>query len=144
MSAHAQGTRRRMPALRAATLALAVAAALAASCGGGGGDDGGGGGGCERISEGPSNLTVQNNLPGGVRAFLPQFAFGADMFAGECNVIGLNARGTTSSIEVRLTRCNNTTDNSSCDGRLTGATRTVFVNLPQGGAATLTVTPAMF
>ena len=129
-----------MPHARTPAAAVLVAAMLASSCGGGGDGDGG----CERISEGPSTLTVRNELSTGVRAFLPQFAFGADMAAGECNVIGLDARGTTTSITVQLTRCNNTVSNTSCTGRLVTPTRSVSVSLPQGGSATLNVTSALF
>lgn len=124
-----------------ANLAIVACSALLASCGGGGDS---GGGGCELVSEGPSKLTIRNSLSGGVQAYLPQFAFGADMFSGECIVIGLDARGTTSSIRVELTRCNNSFSNTSCDGRLVAPTRSVTVNLPQGGAATLEVTPSLF
>lgn len=130
-----------MSSVRGGVAALIVGAVVASSCGGGGDGDSGG---CERISEGPSTLTVRNELSTGVRAFLPQFAFGADMFAGECNVIGLDARGTTTAIEVRLTRCNNSAADSSCTGRLVAPTRNVTVSLPQGGSATLAVTPSMF
>ena len=121
---------------------FAACAALLASCGGGG--DGGSAGGCEVISDGPSKLTVRNNLSTGVRAYLPQFAFGADMLAGECDVIGLDALGTTTSIRVELTRCNNTSSNSDCDGRLVSPTRAVTVFLPQGGTAALDVNADLF
>ena len=122
-------------------IAIAACVALLASCGGGGDS---GSGGCELVSDGPSKLTIRNSLSTGVQAFLPQFAFGADMFSGECIVIGLDARGTTSAIRVELTRCNNSFNDSSCDGRLVAPTRAVTVNLPQGGEATLEVTPNLF
>ncbi len=115
--------------------------ALLVSCGGGGD---GGGSGCELVSDGPSKLTIRNNLSTGVQAYLPQFAFGAEMYSGECVVVGLDARGTTSAIRVELTRCNNSFSDSSCTGKLVPPTRAVTVNLPQGGGATLEVNAALF
>ncbi len=115
------------------------------SCGGGGSDDSGGSSGaCERISAGSSELVIRNELATGVRAFLPQFAFGADMLAGECNIVGMNIPASLPSVQVELTRCNNTQANSDCDGRLVAPTRTQSVSVPQGGRATLTITASMF
>lgn len=133
-----------MLTLRAPVVALVGASLVFASCGGGGGDGGSATGACEEVSAGPSKLTVNNTLGTGVRAYLPQFAFGSDMFTGECNVVGLDARGTTSSIRVELTRCNNSFADSDCTGKLVAPTHVEVVNLPQGGAATLVVTAAMF
>jgi hypothetical protein len=127
--------------LRGRLCTIVACGALLASCGGGG--DGGSSGGCELVTDGPSKLTIRNNLPTGVEAYLPQFAFAADMYSGECVVIGLDP-GTTTFIRVELTQCNNSFSNSDCTGRLVPPTRAVTVNLPEGGAATLEVNASLF
>lgn len=114
-----------------------AACMLLASCGGG--DDGG----CEQVSAGPTNLTIRNALPTGLRAYLPQLAFGADMAAGECNVVGFDGRGAIS-LRVEVQQCRNRADDTDCTGRLLGAVRVLTVPMAQGESKSVTVDAATF
>ncbi|MBK9360585.1 MAG: hypothetical protein IPM99_05295 [Rubrivivax sp.] len=98
---------------------------------------------CEQVTAGASNLTVRNQLPSGLEVFLPQFAFGADMLSGECNIIGLEFPGSLS-IRVELTQCANSGDDSDCTGRKFGPTRVRTISLTRGGSATLVIEPSNF
>lgn len=116
---------------------LLMAAALLAACGG---DDGGG---CETVSSGPTKLTIRNDHATGIEAFMPQLSFGADMVAGECNIVGFDARGAIS-LRVEVTQCSNTSSDSNCDGRKFGPTRVLTVAMAQGEEKSITVNAATF
>lgn len=126
-------------------LATAVLVLQLSSCGGGGDSSpGGASGACERVSAGSRSLTIRNELASGVEAFLPQFAFGADMAAGECNTIGLEYTAAAVAVRVELTQCTNTPGDTNCTGKLFGPTRISTVNLPRGESRTLTVNADTF
>lgn len=131
-------------------LATVLAALCLTACGGGGGgdDDGGGGGGnssaCERVSAGPTDIVVHNQLSTGVRAFFGELAFGSDMLAGECNTVGFDTLGRSMAIRVELQQCSNVLANSLCDGLLFGPTRTVSVLVTPGNAYSVVVDAATF
>jgi len=112
---------------------------MLSSCGGGGG----GGGGCEQVSSGPANLSIRNNLSVGLRAFMPQLSFGADMAAGECNIVGFDARGSVS-LRVEAQQCQNTGSNTDCTGRLFGPTRILTVGIANGESKSLTIDASTF
>lgn len=131
--------RRIAKALAAATLALQLA-----SCGGGGSSSSSTSGACERVSAGTSSLTVKNELATGLEAFFPQFAFGADMAAGECNIVGLEYSAASVFVRVELRQCTNTPGDTNCTGKLFGPTRISTINLPRGGSSTLTVNADTF
>jgi hypothetical protein len=98
---------------------------------------------CEQVSLGSSALTVKNQLPSGLEVFLPQFAFGADMLSGECNIVGLEFSGSVD-VRVELTQCANSPANSDCTGTKYGPTRVRSISLTRGGSATLVVDPSTF
>lgn len=116
---------------------LAAAAALLAACGG---DDGGG---CETVSSGPTQLTIRNDHATGIQAFMPQLSFGADMVAGECNIVGFDARGAIG-LRLEVTQCSNTASDSNCDGRKFGPTRVLTVAMAQGEQKSVTINAATF
>ena len=129
----------------ATALAAAVAALQLASCGGGGDSSpGGSSGGCERVSAGTSSLTVKNELASGLEAFFPQFAFGTDMAAGECNIVGLEYTAASLFVRVELRQCTNTPGDTNCAGKLFGPTRISTIDLPRGGSSTFTVNADTF
>ena len=129
------GRRRIAKVLAAAALLLQFA-----SCGGGDSSSGD----CERVSAGASSLTVKNELASGLEAFFPQFAFGADMAAGECNIVGLEYPAASVFVRVELRQCTNTPDDTNCAGKLFGPTRISTIPLPRGGSSTLTVNADTF
>lgn len=114
-----------------------VATALLSACGGG--DDGG----CETVSSGPTKLTIRNDHATGIEAFMPQLSFGADMVAGECNVVGFDARGAIN-LRLEVTQCTNSSSDSSCDGRKFGPTRVLTVAMAQGEEKSVTINAATF
>lgn len=141
----------REPRLHQRGALVAVLAALSvAACGGGGGGDGGGGGGggassaCERVSAGPTDIVVRNQLSSGVRAFFSELSFGADMLAGECNSVGFDTVGRSLAIRVELQQCSNVLANSDCDGLLFGPTRTVSVLVAPGNSYSVVVDAVTF
>ena len=139
--------RARRPRQRCALMDVLAALSLAACGGGGGGDDGGGGGGasaCERVSAGPTDIVVRNQLGTGVRAFFSELSFGADMLAGECNTVGFDTGGRSLAIRVELQQCSNVATNSGCDGLLFGPTRTVSVLVAPGNSYSVVVGAATF
>jgi hypothetical protein len=139
-SACTGGRRRTAKALGTAALVLQLA-----SCGGGGDSSSGGtSGACERVSAGTSSLTVKNELASGLEAFLPQFAFGTDMAAGECNIVGLEYATASVAVRVELRQCTNTPGNTDCAGKLFGPTRISTILLARGESRTLTVNSDTF
>ena len=133
------GRRQITNVLAAVTVVLQLA-----SCGGGGSSSSSAVGACERVSSGASSLTVKNELASGVEAFLPQFAFGTDMAAGECNIVGLEYSTASLFVRVELRQCNNTSGDTNCAGKLFGPTRISTILLPRGGSSTLTVNSDTF
>jgi hypothetical protein len=129
---------------RGALVAVLAALCLTA-CGGGGGDGGGGGGSsaCERVSAGPTDIVIRNQLSTGVRAFFSELAFGSDMLAGECNTVGFDA-GNRPTIRLELQQCSNVPTNSDCTGLLFGPTRTVNVPVTPGNSHNVVVDAATF
>lgn len=130
-----------------AMLAALTLTACGGGGGGGGGDDGGGGGAssaCERVSAGPTDIVIRNQLSTGVRAFFSELAFGSDMLAGECNTVGFDTRGRSLAIGVELQQCSNVLANSQCDGLLFGPTRTVSVLVTPGNSYSVVVDAATF
>lgn len=127
-----------------ATLAAMVVLAAACGGGGGGGDDDGGNAACERVSAGPTSITVRNSLSTGLQAVFEELSFGADMLAGECNIVGFDTGGRSLAVHITLRQCTNTAANSDCTGGLFGPVRTRTVNLAPGDASTLTVDAATF
>ena len=129
-------------------------AVLLCACGGGGGGSGSEAGGgsisstgtaaCERVSQGSSTLVVTNRLAGGVEVVLPQFAFGANMFSGECVMMGLEFPQAALTVRVEMQQCANTFEDSDCRGRLFGPTRTTSVVITRGATVSLDVTAAAF
>lgn len=116
---------------------LLLAVALLTACGGG--DDGG----CETVSSGPTKLTIRNDHSTGIEAFMPQLSFGADMVAGECNIVGFDARGAIN-LRLEVTQCANTSSDSNCDGRKFGPTRVLTVAMAQGEEKSVTINAATF
>lgn len=132
---------------RRALVAVLAALSMAACGGGGGGDDDGGGGAssaCERVSAGPTDIVVRNQLSSGVRAFFSELSFGADMLAGECNTVGFDTVGRSMAIRVELQQCSNVFTNSDCEGLLFGPTRTVSVLVTPGNSYSVVVDAATF
>jgi hypothetical protein len=126
--------------------ALAAATFLAAACGGGGGGDDGNGGNamCERVSAGPTSITIRNSLSTGLQAVFEELSFGADMLAGECNIVGFDTAGRSLAVHITLRQCNNTSANSDCTGGLFGPARTRTVNVSPGSSSNVTVDAATF
>jgi hypothetical protein len=100
-------------------------------------------GSCERVSSGSSTLIVRNQLPSGLEVFLPQFAFGADMFSGECNSIGLEFSQASLTVDVELTQCTNSFADSTCTATF-GQTKRRSIVLNRGGSQTIVVDPSAF
>lgn len=134
------GARRRI----ANAMAAAAAVLQLASCGGGGSSSSSTSGTCQRVSAGTSSLTVKNELASGLEAFFPQFAFGTDMAAGECNIVGLEYSAAAVDVRVELKQCTNTPGDTNCAGKLFGPTRISTIPLPRGGSSTLTVNADTF
>ena len=134
------GGRRRI----ANAMAAAAAVLQLASCGGGDSSSSITSGVCERVSAGTSSLTVKNELASGLEAFLPQFAFGTDMAAGECNIVGLEYSAASVAVRVELRQCMNTPGDTNCAGKLFGPTRISTINLPRGESRTVTVNSDTF
>lgn len=126
-------------------MVLAVALQLV-SCGGGGSSDSGSGGGCEQVSAGNTSVSVQNKLSSGVEAYFPQLAFGPDMASGECNIVGFDMPGSTTSIDLRveLTQCSNSSGNTDCTGKKFGPTKVQTVHLAKGDSGTIAVNASLF
>jgi hypothetical protein len=133
--------RRRMSQRLTRGVQMLLAAVLVTSCGGGSSP---GGGGCERVSAGSSSVTIKNDLATGLEAGFPQFAFGADLASGECNIVGLEYSAASVDVRVELTQCNNSAADTNCTGRTFGPTRVQTIGLPRGGSRTVTVTAATF
>ena len=123
-----------------------LAALCLTACGGGGGDGDGGGASsaCERVSAGPTDIVVRNQLATGVRAFFGDLAFGSDMLADECNTVGFDTLGRSMAIRVELQQCANVLADSRCDGLLFGPTRTVTVLVTPGNSYSVVVDAATF
>jgi hypothetical protein len=125
---------------RIAMLLAALAPTLQlASCGGSDSP-----GGCEQVSGGSSNVTVKNELPGGLQAYFPQFAFGADMASGECNIVGLEYSAASVDVRVELKQCTNSASDTNCSGRTFGVTKVQTIALPRGESRTIVVNAATF
>lgn len=134
---------RREPPQRPCRAFVSVLAALClTSCGGGGGGDGASSA-CERVSAGPTDIVVRNQLATGLQAYFEALAFGTDMLAGECNIVGFDA-GNRPTMRVELRQCSNVSTNSDCTGLLFGPTRTVDVSLLPGDPRTVVVNAATF
>jgi hypothetical protein len=131
--------------LRQCGALVAMLAALSLTACGGGGDGGGGGASsaCERVSAGPTDIVIRNQLSTGVRAFFSELAFGSDMLAGECNTVGFDA-GNRPTIRLELQQCSNVPTNSDCTGLLFGPTRTVNVPVTPGNSHSVVVDAATF
>lgn len=134
------GARRRI----ANAMAAAAAVLQLASCGGGGSSSSSTSGTCQRVSAGTSSLTVKNELASGLEAFFPQFAFGTNMAAGECNIVGLEYSAAAVDVRVELKQCTNTPGDTNCAGKLFGPTRISTINLPRGESRTVTVNSDTF
>jgi hypothetical protein len=128
---------------RGAFVCLLAALCLTACGGGGGGDGDGASSACERVSAGPTDIVVRNQLATGLRASFDALAFGTDMLAGECNTVGFDA-GNRPTMRVELQQCSNVSTNSDCTGLLFGPTRTVDVSLLPGDPRTVVVDAATF
>lgn len=100
--------------------------------------------GCERISHGSSTLAVKNRLPSGVEVKLPQFAFGADMMSGACELIGLEFSQESIDVEVELQQCTNSATDSGCHGRFFGPRRTRTIPIIRGSTVNFEVTSSAF
>jgi hypothetical protein len=130
--------------LRQCGALVAMLAALSlTACGGGGGGGGGASSACERVSAGPTDIVIRNQLSTGVRAFFSELAFGSDMLAGECNTVGFDA-GNRPTIRLELQQCSNVPTNSDCTGLLFGPTRTVNVPVTPGNSYSVVVDAATF
>jgi hypothetical protein len=103
-----------------------------------GGSGGGGGTGCELVTEGESFLKMTNHLNTGLRVYLEQFAFGADMRPGVCEIYGMPA----GSVSVELTQCNLSDDGGCPD--LFGPTRTISFSVAEGETHDIVVTADLF
>jgi hypothetical protein len=106
--------------------------------------DGPGSSNCERVSAGSTSVIVSNQLGTGLEAFFPELAFGANLAAGECNIVGFDFAGTEVTIHIELTQCSNTPGDTSCEGRTVGSTQTKTLHLSRGDSQTVVVTPATF
>jgi hypothetical protein len=129
--------------LRQCGALVAMLAALSLTACGGGGGGGGASSACERVSAGPTDIVIRNQLSTGVRAFFSELAFGSDMLAGECNTVGFDA-GNRPTIRLELQQCSNVPTNSDCTGLLFGPTRTVNVPVTPGNSHNVVVDAATF
>ena len=112
-----------------------------ASCGGSGDAAAGG---CEQVSQGASSVTVKNELPTGLEARFPQFAFGTDMASGGCDIVGLGYSAASVDVRVELQQCTNSTADTNCTGKTFGATKVQTITLPRGESRTIVVNAATF
>lgn len=111
-----------------------------ASCGGSDSSAGG----CEQVSRGASSVTVKNDLASGLEAYFPQFAFGADMASGECDIVGLEYSAASVDVRVELRQCTNSASDTNCSGKTFGAARVQTITLPRGESRTIVVNAATF
>ena len=97
----------------------------------------GGGSSCELVTQGESFLKVTNNLSTGLEVFFEQFAFGALMRPGVCEIFGMPS----GSVKVELTQCTFASD-SEC--ALFGSTITKLFSIGKGETQDLVVTADTF
>ncbi len=100
---------------------------------------------CELISGGNRFVKVVNNLDVGLEVFFPQFAFEADMRPGPgvCEITGLSVFSSSFTVEVEITRCVNSEENSDCSSTF-GPTKHFSFPLREGETHEIVVNSGSF
>lgn len=101
--------------------------------------------GCELISGGNRYVKVVNNLNVGLQVVFPQFAFETNMRPGPgvCEITGLSVSATSFTVEVEITRCVNSEENSDCSSTF-GPTRRLNFSLRNGDTHEIVVGSGFF
>ena len=93
--------------------------------------------GCERVTQGESDVIIENHLGTGVEAYFEDIAFSALIRPGKCEIFGMPA----GSREVELTQCDFVADDT-CNPF--GPTVTIDLPLAVGEERTIDVTSGLF